>query len=128
MWSPKVLARKLDPSKLVIPEFNANTRQRSRLAADDPLSKRANAMAPSPLVGSTNGKAHDDSAVQAAKEADVIPQTPTFKRRGLNKEGKEGRTQRLKHLSSVAQGKYPSGPSAASRMLVGRAVYHSTTW
>ena len=95
----------------------------------DPLTKRALAQGlpanPSPLSSSTGSR--DDGAVSSKVEQanKAAPQTPLFKRRGVNK---EERAAKLSHLASVASGKYPSGASAASRMLAGRAVYHSTTW
>ena len=96
----------------------------------DPLTKRALSQglpaAPSPL--STSSKGRDDTAVQAKiEEANkpAPPDTPQFRRRDVSK---DGRAAKLSHLASVASGRYPSGQSAASRVLVGRAVYHSTTW
>ena len=93
----------------------------------DPLTKRALAQGlpanPSPLSSSSGPR--DDGAVSSKVEQanKAALQTPLFKRRGVSK---EERAAKLSHLATVASGKYPSG--SGSRMLAGRAVYHSTTW
>ena len=65
-----------------------------------------------------------EKVAQAASKG--VAQTPMFRRRALG--NKEERAAKLRDLSSVASGKFPSGSSLASRVLAGRAVYHSTTW
>ena len=87
-----------------------------------------------PMGGASASHAEGSSCRQLGSVAqddtpiENVPAEPAQFRRRTAGKAPAAKAETLATLSGIASGKYPSRPSLASRVLTGRAVYHSTSW